>query len=230
MNRILVTGATGHIGSELVLRLKQRGEDFAVMTSKAGREIPGVLTVSGDFNDAASLKRAFSGFDTLFLLLPLVPGKLELARNAVEAARAAGIRHIVRSSGAGADVNSPASLARLQGSIDQLIIDSGIAHTFLRPNSFMQNLVNYSAGQIKGGTLYAPNGDGAQSLIDVRDIADCAAAVLANPAAHAGKAYTLTGGEAFNNAQQMALISQAIGRPVSYVDVPESAAIEAMQG
>jgi uncharacterized protein YbjT (DUF2867 family) len=230
MNRILVTGATGHIGSELVERLKQRGDDFAVMTSKAGREVPGVLTVSGDFKDPASLKRAFSGFDTLFLLLPLVPGKLELARNAVDAARAAGIRHIVRSSGAGADVNSPISLARLQGSIDQLIVDSGIAHTFLRPSGFMQNLVNYSAGQIKAGTLYAPHGDGAQSLIDVRDIADCAAAVLANPAAHAGKAYTLTGGEAFNNAQQLALISQAIGRPVNYVDVPESAATEAMKG
>ncbi|KNZ33144.1 MAG: nucleoside-diphosphate sugar epimerase [Methylibium sp. NZG] len=230
MNRILVTGASGHIGTELVNLLKARGADFAVMSSRPGSAAAGVLGIPGDFADPASLQRAFSGFDTLFLLLPLVPNKLELARNAVQAAKAAGVRHIVRSSGAGADAASPVSLARLQGSIDQLVVESGIAHTFLRPATFMQNLVNFSAAQIKGGTLYAPHGDGAQSLVDVRDIAECAAVVLADPAAHAGQAYTLTGGEAFSNAQQMALVSRAIGRPVAYVDVPEAAAVEAMQG
>lgn len=230
MNRILVTGASGHIGSELIKRLQSRGADFAAMVSKSGREVPGVKVVVGDFGDAASLQRAFKGFDTLFLLLPLVPQKLELARNAVQAAKAASIKHIVRSSGAGADPASPVSLARLQGAIDAIVTDSGIACTFLRPSGFMQNLVNFSAAQIKAGTYYAPHGQGAQSLVDVRDIADCAAAVLVNPAAHAGKAYTLTGAAAFNDTQQMALISKATGRTVSYVDVPEAAAIDAMKG
>jgi uncharacterized protein YbjT (DUF2867 family) len=230
MNRILVTGATGTIGSELVARLKARGVDFAVMSSRQGADIVGVPTVRGDFADPASLTRAFSGFRTLFLLLPLVSNKVELARNAVHAARSAGIGHIVRSSGAGADPQSPVALARLQGSIDQLVVDSGIAHTFLRPSSFMQNLVNFGAAQIKGGSYFAPHGHGAQSLVDVRDIADCAAAVLAAPVAHAGKAYTLTSGEALTTAQQMALISQAVGKPIAYVDVPETTAVESMQG
>jgi uncharacterized protein YbjT (DUF2867 family) len=224
-NHILVTGASGNIGRALVSELKARRADFAVMSSRAA---PGA--VQGDFADRASLERAFSGVDTLFLLLPLVPNKLELARNAVQAARAAGVRHIVRSSGAGADASSPIALAKLQGEIDALVAASGIAHTFLRPNSFMQNWVNYSAAALKAGTFYAPHGDGAQSLVDARDIAAVAAAVLTDPASHAGRAYTLTGPEALTDAQMVAQIAKAAGHSITYVDVPESAAREAMSG
>lgn len=230
MNRILVTGASGTIGSRLVEQLRARGADFAVMTSRPGHTVPGVRTVVGDLADPASLRAAFAGIDTLFLLLPLVPHKLELARNAVSAAQAAGVKHIVRSSGAGADADSPVALARLQGQIDAIVSDSGLATTFLRPAGFMQNWVNFSAGQVKDGAYYAPHGTGAQSLVDARDIADAAATVLLDPAAHAGKVYTLTGSEALTNPQMLALISKAIGREVRYVDVPEAAAQEAMQG
>jgi uncharacterized protein YbjT (DUF2867 family) len=224
-NHILVTGASGTIGRALVAELQSRGADFAVMSSKPA---PGV--VQGDFADTASLERAFQGVDTLFLLLPLVPGKVQLAHNAVQAARAAGVRHIVRSSGAGADPASPVALAQLQGEIDALVAASGIPHTFLRPNGFMQNWINYAAAALKAGTFHAPHGDGAQSLIDARDIAAVAAAVLADPASHAGQAYTLTGPEALTDAQMVEQIGAAAGHPIRYVDVPEAAAREAMAG
>jgi uncharacterized protein YbjT (DUF2867 family) len=228
--RILVTGATGNIGSELVRALQQRKADFAVMTSRSGRSVPGVLSVEGDFADPASLERAFSGFDVLFLLLPLVPNKVELARNAVLAAKAAGVRHIVRSSGAGADAASPVAIAKLQGTIDELVQASGLQWTLLRPSFFMQNWVNYNAGQVKAGAFHAPQGNGAISVVDVRDIAEGAAAVLTDPAAHAGRIYTLTGGEALTNAQMVAAIGEAAGHRVDYIDVPESAARDAMLG
>ena len=228
--RILVTGATGHIGQELVRALQRRGADFAVMASPSGRRLAGVPTVEGDLADMASLERAFSGFDTLFLLLPLVPGKFELARNAVQAARRSGIAHIVRSSGAGADADSPVAIGRLQGEIDRLVQDSGLGWTLLRPAFFMQNWVNFRADQLKAGEYRAPDGDGAVSVVDVRDIADSAAAVLSDPAAHAGRIYTLTGPEALTTAQQVAALSEAAGRPMRYVDVPESAARAAMEG
>jgi uncharacterized protein YbjT (DUF2867 family) len=224
-NRILVTGASGNIGRELVAQLKARGADFAVMSSKAG-----AARVHGDFADRASLERAFKGFDTLFLLLPLVPNKVALAENAIAAAQSAGIRHIVRSSGLGADAQSPGALARLQGTIDALVAGSGIAHTFIRPAGFMQNWVNFAAAQLKAGTYHAPHGNGAQSLIDTRDIAESAAVILMNPSAHAGRAYNLTGGESLTNQQMLDIIGKAAGHPIAYVDVPESAAREAMAG
>lgn len=228
--RILVAGGTGTIGRALVEALKQRKLEFAVMSSKPPRSDAGVSFVQGDLADPASLRRAFTGFDTLFLLLPLVPNKLQLAAHAIEAAKSAGIRHIVRSSGAGADPSSAVSIARLQGQIDALVAASGIAWTVLRPNFFMQNLVNFNAQQIQAGTVHAPHGEhGAQSLVDVRDIADAAAAVLADPALHAGKTYDLTGPEALTDAEQLAIVSQALGREVRYVDVPESAAEQAMR-
>lgn len=229
-NRILVTGATGHIGSELVRLLQQRGADFAVLASPSGRKPPGVASVEGDFADPASLKRAFSGFDTLFLLLPLVPNKVELARNAVEAAKAAGVRHIVRSSGAGADADSPVAIAKLQGEIDRLVQGSGLGWTLLQPSFFMQNWVNLNLASLKAGAYHAPTGQGAIGVIDVRDIAESAAAVLADPPAHAGKTYVLTGPEALTNAQQVAAIAEAAGRRIEYVDVPEAAAEAAMRG
>ena len=101
-NRILLTGATGTIGTELAGQLRALGADFAVMNRTTGRAPQGVREVQGDFMDPASLARAFAGVDTLFLLFPLVPEMPAMATNAIAAAKAAGVRHVVRSSGAGA--------------------------------------------------------------------------------------------------------------------------------
>ncbi|MCZ8235363.1 MAG: SDR family oxidoreductase [Inhella sp.] len=228
-NRILVTGASGNIGRALVAALGARGADFQVMSSRPGTAPAGLREVQGDFTQLDSLQAAFAGVDTLFLLLPLVPGIEEMARNAVDAAKAAGVKHIVRSSGAGADAHSPASLARVHGEIDDRVMASGIPFTLLRPSSFMQNHLNFYAGSIQAASaVYAPRGEGAVGLIDVRDIAEVAALVLADPAAHVGAVYTLTGGEALTDAQSVAAISRAVGREIRYVDVPEAAAVEAM--
>jgi uncharacterized protein YbjT (DUF2867 family) len=216
---LLITGATGTIGSELVKALAARGADFAVMSSK-----PGPGRVHGDFADPASLRLAFAGVNTLFLLFPLNPDSLQLARNAVEAAQAAGVKHIVRSSGAGADANSPVAIAKLQGSIDALIEASGIAYTLLRPNGFMQNWVNFYAGQLKAGSYTAPHGEAGISVVDVRDIADVAATVLLNPSAHIGQVYTLTGGEALSTRRQVATLATAAGRVIDYADITDTEA------
>lgn len=229
-NKILVTGASGNIGQPLVAELKSRNADFAVVRSKSGTPIDGVETRVADFSDVASLTAAFRGIDTLFLLFPLVENKLELAKNAAIAAKAAGVKHIVRSSGAGADANNPFALPRLQGQIDDVIAATGIPTTFLRPAGFMQNYVAYQTQAIKAGTIYMADGGQSQSLIDARDIAAVAAAVLTEPAKHAGRAYTLTGGESFSGVDAAQMITEAIGKPVSHVSVPTEAAVKTMQG
>ena len=227
-NKILVTGATGNIGSALVQELKASDSDFAVMTSKPGVTIAGVETRHGDFESVASLTAAFNGIDTLFLLFPLVENKVDLAKYAAEAAKAAGVKHIVRSSGAGADSASTFALPKLQGEIDDVLAATGIPTTFVRPAGFMQNYVTYQSQAIKDGAIYVADGGQAQSLIDARDIAAVAARVLTNPNAHAGKAYTLTGGEAFTGEQAAATISAALGKPVKHVSVPTEAAVATM--
>jgi uncharacterized protein YbjT (DUF2867 family) len=228
-NTILITAASGNIGRELVQQLKAAGASV-IAGSSSGKAVEGVPSRHVDFNNTAVLQAAFAGIDTLFLLLPLVPNKVALAKNAIAAAKAAGVTHIVRSSGAGADPASGYALMQLQGEIDQLVIASGIPYTLVRPATFMQNFATYFAGMIKGGALYLPQAEGRVSFIDVRDIAAVLAAIVQNPSGHAGQAYTITGGAALSNAEAVKLISDAIGKTVNYVAVPDAAAIESMKG
>lgn len=226
--RILITGASGTIGSAVVSALEARGIAFSVMRSQKLAASPHPV-VLGDYSQPTTLREAFAGFDVVFLLQPLVPDLVAHGHNAIAAAKAAGVKHVVRSSGAGADPASPFSIARAHGEVDQALQQSGMRWTILRPTFFMQNHLLYNREAIRQGNYYAAQGDGAISLIDVRDIADCVAAILANPEAHHGQTYDLTGDEALSNAQQMATISAATGRPVDYVDVPASAVENGMQ-
>jgi uncharacterized protein YbjT (DUF2867 family) len=228
-NKILVTGASGNIGQPLVATLKARGADFAAMRSKSASAAQGIETRIADFSDVAALTAAFRGIDTLFLLFPLVENKLALAKNAAAAARAAGVKHIVRSSGAGADAASPFALPKLQGQIDEVLAATGIATTFLRPAGFMQNYAVYQTQAIKAGIIYMADGGKSQSLIDARDIADVGSAILTDPEPHAGRVYTLTGGESFSGVDAAAMISKATGKTVSHVSVPTEVAVKTMQ-
>lgn len=227
-NQILVTGATGTIGQELIRTLRSQGASVTagIRTGAAAEGIPGRAV---DFNDPVSLRAAFAGMDTVFLLFPLVPNKLALARNAVEAAREAGVKHLVRSSGAGADPQAAYAIGRLQGEIDALVMASGIPYTLVRPSSFMQNFITFYGGMIRGGSVYLPHGEGKTSFVDARDIAAVSAEVLANPSVHAGKIYTITGSAALGTQEALDVIGRAIGRDIRYVPVDETAAQQGMR-
>jgi uncharacterized protein YbjT (DUF2867 family) len=208
---ILITGASGTIGSALVQDLKTRGVSFETMSSR-----PGLASRTGDFADPESLTKAFAGIDTLFVLLPLVPDKLGLARNVAAAAKAAGVKHIVRSSGAGADAHSPFALPRLQGQIDDLLSATGIPTTFLRPAGFMQNYATFQATQVMAGEIAAPHGDAKKSMVDARDIAAVAAVILLDPSKHVGKAYVLTSEDSQSEAETATVLGKVLGWPVRY--------------
>jgi uncharacterized protein YbjT (DUF2867 family) len=221
---ILITGANGTIGSALVQNLKAQGVAFETMSSRLGQ-----ASRLGDFADVQSLQQAFTGIDTLFVLLPLVPHKLALARNVAQAALAAGVKHIVRSSGAGADASSPFALPRLQGQIDELLSATGIACTFLRPAGFMQNYATFQAAQVIAGEISAPHGDAKKSMVDARDIAAVASMILQAPAQHAGKVYTLTSEDSQTEAETAAVLSKALGRTIRYQATSLESAVTGMQ-
>jgi uncharacterized protein YbjT (DUF2867 family) len=213
-SKLLIAGANGNIGRELTKILRASGTPFEAMSSKAG----GGQRIAS-FESVPELTAAFAGVQHLFVVLPLVPHKLQLAHNVAQAAKAAGVQHIVRASGAGADPASPFALPRLQGEVDAVLAETGIATTFLRNAGFMQNYATFMAQMVKDGTLYLATNNAAQSLIDVRDIAAVAATVLRAPEKHVGRAYTLTGGEALTDDECIAAVQAVTGRSLQHVPV-----------
>lgn len=228
--RILVTGATGNIGRALVAQLAPHAPAIRVTAaSRTAEPVAGESTRRLDQLDAASTHAAMHGIDLLFLLTPAHPLMEAMTAHAVQAAQAAGVRHIVRVSGAGADPASDIAIARLQGRCDRIVIDSGIAHTLLRPKNFMQNFTTFLRDMVRSGTVHSSQGEGRVPFIDARDIAAVAARILREPQAHAGKAYTLTGPQALTNAEALAVIAGHIGRPVRVVAIGEEQAVEGMR-
>lgn len=225
---ILVTGATGNIGRHLVPLLAKEGA-HVIAGSRAGESRDGVPARRVDFEDPAGLRRAFEGVDRLFLVFPLAPNKLALARNAIEAARAAGVRHIVRSSGAGADLQSPTTIGRLQGGIDHVVMESGVDWTIVRPSFFMQNWITFHGGMIRRGEVFLSHGDGKAGYVDARDIAAVSARALLQPTRHAGAIHTLTGPAALSVQEVLDEIARGSGRVATYRRIAESDAIAAMQ-
>lgn len=228
---ILVTGSTGTIGSKVVESLAVKPGvtvRAAVRSAPRAQEMRrrNVASVDFDYGDAATIRAAVDGADAVFLVTPLVPNQAELATPLVDAAKAAGIKHLVKLSAWGADHEPGIQLGRWHREVERYVEASGIAYTSLRPNSFMDNFIHYYPPD-KAGNIYLPWGQGACSFIDARDIAAVAALVLTTPG-HAGQAYTLTGPEAVTIAQAADAIGEATGRTIRYVDVPEAAARQAM--
>lgn len=229
-NKIFVTASSGNVGRQIVQTLKSSNADFVAGISQReeGKSFP-YSTQIIDFANKTAMSEAFKGFDTLFLLVPVHPLMIDLAKNAVDAAKTTGIKHIVRSSGFGTNVMSTYKLSQIQGTIDEYIKASGLSFTITAPNNFMQNFINFHANDIKNGTMYLPTGSGKVSWIDVSDIAAVSAAILQNPSKYAGQTIEITGSESLSYADCLAIISEVIGKTVSFVDIPEQAAIDGMK-
>lgn len=231
---ILVTGPTGTIGSQVVSQLAAKA-DVAVRAGvrDAAKAPPGsafnrgnVAPVDFDYEKPDSLAAACKGIDKVFLLTPFTANSVEIGKSLVDAAKAAGVKHIVKLSAMGAEQEPGIQLGRWHRAIEKHIEASGLAWTFLRPNNFMDNFVGYYPPD-KEGAIYLPWGEGACSFVDARDVGAVAATVLTS-AGHEGKAYVPTGPEAFTIAQAASTLAEVTGRSIKYVDVPESAATKAM--
>lgn len=231
--QILVTGATGTIGSQLVEAL--RGEKdvavrAAVRSADKARALEGagVRPVDFDYEDEGKIAKALEGVDAVFLVTPFVQNQAELADEVARAAKKAGAKRIVKLSAIGAEVEPGIQLGRWHRAAEKAIEASGLAYTFLRPNNFFENFVNYYGPQ-PDGRIYLPLGDAKVSFVAGSDIARVAKAALLEDG-HAGVAHEITGAEAFGIADAAKAIGEATGRSIVYVDVPESAAREGMLG
>ena len=213
---ILVTGASGTIGSELTKALAPMHVRLRVGYHSRPERASGGEPVRLDFQDPGSLKAALDGVDTVFLLSSQVTPEVNLVRAADEA----GVRRIVKLSVWGAD-GEGFSFARWHRAVEREIEASGLLWTFLRPNGFMQNVVNFMGATIKSqGAFYLPAGDARVSHVDARDIAAVAAAVLTRPG-HDKRAYKLSGPQALGYGEIAETLSSVLGRTISYVNISD---------
>ncbi|HEX6887157.1 MAG TPA: NmrA family NAD(P)-binding protein, partial [Candidatus Nanopelagicales bacterium] len=178
------------------------------------RLAPEVAAVRFDFTDAATWPAAFRGVDVMFLMRP--PQLSNIARDmvpALEAARAAGVGHIVLLSLQGAEHARVVPHAK----IEAWLRDSGLAWTFVRPSFFMENLSTTHAPDIRDrDAIIVPAGSGRTAFVAASDIAEVAAAALLDPAAHRNRAWTPTGPEALTYDEVAAILTDTLGRPIRY--------------
>ena len=181
----------------------------------------------GDAGRPETLDAALRGVERMYLLLPMVPALQQWDAGITLAAQRASVRHVVKHSNMGAQNEAATTMQRWHRAGEMLIEGSGMAWTFIRPTGFMTNALGW-ADMIKSqGAVYAPGGDGRLAVVDPRDVAAVAVAALTEPG-HEGRAYDVTGPEALSAAEQVKTISDEIGKPVTHIDIPESAAREHM--
>jgi uncharacterized protein YbjT (DUF2867 family) len=220
---ILITGATGTVGSEVVKRLSAQGVQLRAVTrdprKAEANQLPNVHFVQGDFEDSDSTRRACSGVDRAFLLTNSTERTEQQQIGFTRVATQNGVRHIVKISQLHADTNSPGRFLRYHASVEAAIQASGLTFTFLRPNLYMQGLLNFRKSIQEKSAFFAAAGDARISVVDVRDLADVAVAPLTT-SQHDNKIYSLTVPDALTFAEMAHQLSKALGRTIRFVDVP----------
>jgi uncharacterized protein YbjT (DUF2867 family) len=218
---ILLTGVTGTVGSRLVPLLLQRGVELRCLVHSteidSSTATSGVDVVRADFDQPATYASALSGCDRLFLLTPAHPEQAAREVALLDAARSAGVAHVVAVSVTGADRESPVNFARAHAEVDDHLAASGLGYSILRPTGFMQvHLLPPTA--TAEGQWYGSSGDGAHPFIDALDVAGVAAELLAAPPQES-MTYDLTGPAAISMPEAAATLGRVLRREVQYVDL-----------
>lgn len=222
--KILITGATGNIGTELTKILIARKIPFRAMVRDAKdaekfASIEAVETVTADFDKPETVVEALKNIERAFLLTPSTERAETQQKNFVQAAKEAKVKHLVKQSQWAANEDSPVRFLHYHAAVEKEIEASEINYTFLRPNLFMQNLLDFKDSISVEGKFYADAGDCRISIVDVRDIAEIAAAALTENG-HENKIYDITGPEALTHYEMAEKLSAALRKKVEFVNTP----------
>ena len=228
---ILVTGATGLNGKELLRVLSASGVAVRALVRNPARAeaiaaLPNVEIVQGDMAHPETLAAGLRGVNRAMLISSSDPMMLDVQTNFIDAARKAGVKHIVKLSGIMPELDSAFRFARMHGEIEKRLEASGMAFTHLRAGEFMPAYFRQVPNITAKGAMFLPMEDASIASIDVGDIAEIAAKVLTG-SGHEGKTYPLTGPEALTMTEVAEKLSTAAGKTIRYVNVPPEAARQA---
>src|SRR5437763_475355 len=235
MTTILVTGATGTVGREVVKQLvsSSSSSDNNNIIIRAAIHSPNkadnfkqyktVQIVNIDYNKSETVADALNHVDKLFLLTLPAPDMAIYSNLVKEIRKYGSINHIVKlSSMAAEETGLATTIGRIHREEEKIVEESGIPFTFLRPPSFMQNFINQFGYTITTqDAFYVPAGDAKMSFVDARDVAAVSVqALISDSQQHIGKAYAITAQEAIYYGQAAEILSEEVGRRISYVNIP----------
>jgi uncharacterized protein YbjT (DUF2867 family) len=230
--KILVTGATGNVGSALLSYLDTTKNDVRALTHDESK-VPslrdrGIEAVVGEFSRPETLGPAFEEVDRVFLLTPSSQEQATFGINLINAAKESGNNpRVVRQSVLKASHEDPSRLIKQHAEVEDALISSGLPYTILRPHYFMQNTLGAAQTVASEGKIYQSLGEGRIGMIDGRDIGEVAAKVLTEEG-HEGQTYSLTGPAPISYYDVAAALSEVLDKEVDYIDVPLDAAKESM--
>ncbi|SHK94495.1 Uncharacterized conserved protein YbjT, contains NAD(P)-binding and DUF2867 domains [Chitinophaga jiangningensis] len=229
---ILLTGATGKIGTQLAKLLSEQGIPFRAMVRNAQdtakfSSLNGVEVVVGDFDNPDSLRQAVAGMHSAFLLTNSTASAEQQQITFANIAAEAGVKHLVKLSQYKADAASPVRFLRYHAAVEAHIAASGMTYTFLRPNLFMQGFLLFRDSIIHKGQFFAPAGNAKVSLVDVQDIAAVAAWVLTTTHWH-NQVLDITGPESLSHYELAEMLSVVTGKSIRYIDVPPADMLQAV--
>jgi uncharacterized protein YbjT (DUF2867 family) len=228
--KVLVTGATGNTGSLLVPVLLRENVDVRIFVRDEAKAKPlqdlGAEVVTGDLDEPATILPAVKNVDKIYLLTWNGEMQLQQAENVINAAKYEGMPHIVRHSMWGSE-NS--RIIKQGYKIEEILKSSGLPWTLLKPTFYMQNTIMAAQTITSNGTIYWDMKDGKLGMIDVRDIADAALAVITGEG-YEGQEFILTGPEAISFNDVAEIFSKVLDKEVKYVNVPGDASFRSMVG
>lgn len=216
---IFLTGASGtfghHVASELIkqnMPFRAAAQSVEAIYEKLGNQVE---AVAFDWNQPQTIPQLLKGIQVVYLISP--PFTYDFHRQAaplLEEAKRQGVQHIVLTTG----LFTEGRPDNLFYKTEELVKQSGIDYTLIRPDFLFQNFINYDLQAVQGGALYLPSGDGKAAYVDVRDVAALSAQVLAQPQEHAGKSYAATGPQALSHREMAAVFTTILGRTVQHID------------
>jgi uncharacterized protein YbjT (DUF2867 family) len=219
---VLVTGATGTVGSALITLLTDEPVRAMVPTAEEADDLRGydVEVVIGNFDHPETLDDALLGTRAAFLVAPAGPDLTAREQAFLDAVdRSPDRPHVVKLAALGWE--EPRSrFSAGHGEVIERLRGTGIAHTILAPNGFMQDILKFAAMLQEESALLLPAGEGAVSHVDARDVAAVAAHVLSRPGPHEGRSYAVTGPVALSYADVADHLGALTGRTVTYTDTP----------